>query len=146
MCGFNSYGQLGLGGLSNQKKQMVCFPSLLQLPEKEIVRFIKCDGHTTLLLSNQHNLYQCGKPLNQVKDKIHTSPKRVYLSDQRIMVFFRTWTKEKHNFACNRTKSIIKLLLMLNLKDTNGKNKHPESLWSWLPKDILLYIFEFLIL
>ena len=144
--GRSDYGQLGLGDKKDRNK-----PTKLKLPKNEKIKYLECGGYHTILITKNEKNYVFGSNSNgqlglgDKKDR--NKPTLLKLpNNEKIKPFIiETWNKLNHKYSSNKTKLIIKTILILSLRNKETyKPKYSKSLIYLLPRDIIFEIFQYL--
>ena len=112
--------------------------------------FISCGYYHTICITKNENCYVWGYNYNGQlgidDDKNRNIPTLLNLpNNEKIKSINLKWTKLNHKYSSNFTKEIIKIILILNLKEEKTKKpKYFETLFYLLPKEIILEIFQYL--
>lgn len=84
---------------------------------------------------------ECGKFINGVTDEKCPLGHSIWSSE---LFSLTRWSTTKHKFFPQAFKDAVKVILILSLKDSKNKPRHPETYLYLLPKPILFIVIEFL--
>lgn len=141
--GDNNSGRLGLPS----NRLYIDTPTVI-LPN-ERMKYASCGSDYTVCITINNIYYVFGDNYYGqlgLSSEMSMSPKPTMLNlpnNEHIRPLCKTWKKMFHKYATVTTRCIVMCLLMIIGKDKNGVRRHNTPL-SILPKDIILYICEYL--